>query len=170
MSNEKDHYEVGNFKALYNKKYGDLVSFSGSERVTPEQLFDLAVKYFTWAEENAIKAAETAAFQGVVSSSKVNKPRVFTISGLALFCCFTQKCFSDWRKKDGYADVMSFIDSVIYEQKFQLAVNGIINSNFAAKEMGIDKPAEVNVDNSTTVANISTEQFKDAVNDILGEL
>lgn len=65
---------------------------------------------------------------------------------------------------------MSFIDSVIYEQKFQLAVNGIINSNFAAKEMGIDKPAEVNVDNSTTVANISTEQFKDAVNDILGEL
>lgn len=162
----------GNFKALYNKKYGDVAFLSQNRQLTPEQIFDLAIKYFSWAEENAIKAAETASFQGVVTESLVHKVRVFTVNGLCLFCGFTPNALTRWRKEPGYAEVFQFIDSVIFEQKFQLAANGIVNASFIGKELGIDKGTEINVEAnaSASAAAPTTEEFKDAVRDILGEL
>lgn len=162
----------GNFKALYNKKYGDLFMVSKNHAFTPEQLFDMAVKYFTWAEENALKAAETASFQGIVTENLVHKVRVFTLNGLCLFCGITANAIHNWRKQPGFGDVVEFIDNVIYEQKFQLAANGIINASFIGKEIGIDKAPEINVA-ATAEASVSaptTEEVKDAVRDILGEL
>lgn len=158
----------GNFKALYNKQYGDIVKIGQQHKYTPQQVFELAVRYFEWAESNAIKAAETAAFQGIVTENLVHKVRVFTINGLCLFGSFSQAALIKYRKEPGFAEVMEFIDSVIYEQKFQLAANGIVNASFIGKEIGIDKP--VAVDQSTTISDVSTEKFKDAVKDILGEL
>ena len=162
----------GNFKALYNKKYGDLFKVSKQSTFTPEQLFDLAVKYFTWAEENALKAAETASFQGIVTENLVHKVRVFTLNGLCLFCGITVNAIHNWRGQPGFGDVVAFIDGVIYEQKFQLAANGIINAGFIGKEIGIDKAPEINVA-ATAAASSSaptTEEVKAAVKDILGEL
>ncbi|AFV50928.1 terminase small subunit [Escherichia phage ADB-2] len=43
----------GNFKELYKKKFGTVLA--KNRAMTPEQLFDLSVKYFEWAEDNAIK-------------------------------------------------------------------------------------------------------------------
>ena len=86
MSEEKKiHQKIGNFKELYNKKYGDIANLKINHRYTPEQVFDMAVRYFSWAEERAIKAIETASFQGVVTENLVHKPRVFTITGFQLF-------------------------------------------------------------------------------------
>lgn len=162
--------KAGNFKALYLKQYGEIAKLNHRHNYTPEQVFNLAVKYFTWAEENAIKAAETAAFQGVVTESLVHRVRIFTINGLSLFTAISKGAFQKWRKEDGFSDVMEFIDGVIHEQKFQLAANGIINAAFIGKDLGIDKPAEVNIENNNTLANVTTEEVKDAVRDILGEL
>lgn len=162
------HYD-GNFKELYNKKYGDIVA--KSRVYTPEQVFDLAVKYFTWAEQNAITAAESASFQGEVEQTEIYKPRVFTIKGLRLFCSFSEAVLIKWRREEGYAEVMEFIDSVIDEQKFQLAANGVINASFIGKDLGIDKPATINVETTAAASNNTTEvMMKDAVNSILDNL
>lgn len=171
-SKAQDKIKRGNFKELYNKKYGDIANLNHRHNYTPEQVFNLAVKYFAWAEANAIKAAETAAFQGVVTENLVHKTRVFTIKGLRLFCGFSSGVIVKWRTDPGFAEVMDFIDDVIYEQKFQLAANGIVNASFIGKELGIDKAAEVNVtaNSSASAATVTTEEFKEAVNDILGAL
>lgn len=162
------HYD-GNFKELYNKKYGDIVA--KSRTYTPEQVFDLAVKYFSWAEQNAITAAESASFQGEVEQTEIYKPRVFTIKGLRLFCSFSEAVLIKWRREEGYAEVMEFIDSVIDEQKFQLAANGVINASFIGKDLGIDKPATINVETTAAASNNTTEvMMKDAVNSILDNL
>lgn len=163
------HFD-GNFKELYNKKYGDIVS--RTRQYTPEQVFDLAVRYFHWAEQNAITAAESASFQGDVEQSEIFKPRVFTIKGLRLFCSFSESVLTKWRRDDGYAEVMEFIDSVIDEQKFQLAANGVINASFIGKDLGIDKPATINVETtaSATATNATEMMMKDAVNSILDNL
>lgn len=163
------HFE-GNFKELYNKKYGDLVS---KNRVyTPEQVFDLAVRYFSWAEQNAITAAESASFQGEVEQTEVYKPRVFTIKGLRLFCSFSEAVLIKWRREEGYSEVMEFIDSVIDEQKFQLAANGVINASFIGKDLGIDKPATINVETTAAASSSNTTEvmMKEAVNSILDNL
>lgn len=171
-SRAQDKIKRGNFKDLYNKKYGDIANLNHRHNYTPEQVFSLAVKYFSWAEENAIKAAETAAFQGIVTENLVHKTRVFTLKGLRLFCGFSSGVLVKWRGEPGFCDVMDFIDDVIYEQKFQLAANGIVNASFIGKELGIDKAAEVNVtsNSSASAAAVTPEEFKEAVKDILGDL
>lgn len=158
-----------NFKELYAKEFGKVIG--KTKAMTPKQLFDLAVKYFEWAEANAIQAAETASFQGEVEESLVHKPRVFTVTGFKLFVGLSDATIARYRSEEDYCDVMEFVDSVINEQKFQLAANGIINASFIGKDLGIDKPASINIDNTSSAsagAVATTEDaMKDAVNSVL---
>lgn len=156
-----------NFKELYNKRYGDIARMNNAHSYTPEQIFDLAVRYFTWAEENALEAAETASFQGDVTESLVHKPRIFTLNGFRLYAGVSDSVIAKWRKEPGFSDVMEFVDTVVFEQKFQLAANNLINASFIGKEMGVDKPATVNVEASATVESVTTDEVKEAVRDIL---
>lgn len=168
MQEEKKKQAV-NFKELYNKRYGDVVHISKNRLYTPEQIFELAKRYFEWAEENAIKASETASFQGRVSEWRVHKARVFTWTGLRLFCGFSETAIHNWRQQDGFCEVMAFIDSVINEQKYQLAVNGIINPGMVSKELGIDKPITINA-SAESSSVITDEAMKDAVESVLNRL
>lgn len=158
----------GNFKTLYNKKYGDIAMVAVNRKYTPEEVFDFAVRYFTWAEGEAIKAIETAAFQGVVSENLIHKPRVFTLTGLALFMGVKIGSFARWRSEPGYSDVMEFIDNVIYEQKYQLGVAGIINSTIVGKELGIDKPQEITISNNSTANDV--DSMKEALESVISKL
>lgn len=137
--------------------------------MTPEQVFDMAVRYFEWAESNHIQASETASFQGDVFESKTHKPRIFTIGGFRLFCGYSENNIQRFRREPGYAEVMEFIDSVIREQKFQLAANNIINASLVSKDLGLDKAATITVENNAvnTIEAVSAEDVKDAVRDIL---
>lgn len=162
----------GNFKELYNKKFGAILQRTHTH--TPEQIFNLAVKYFEWAEENHIKASETASFQGDVEESLVHKPRVFTQNGFRLFTGLSEATVIRYRSEPHFSEVMEFVDSVISEQKFQLAANGIINASFIGKDLGIDKPATINIDNNASasagaIAN-TEDAMKDAVNSVLDML
>lgn len=158
----------GNFKTLYNKKYGDIAMVAVNRKYTPEEVFDFAVRYFTWAEGEAIKAIETAAFQGVVSENLIHKPRVFTLTGLALFMGVKIGSFARWRSEPGYSDVMEFIDNVIYEQKYQLGVAGIINATIVGKELGIDKPQEITISNNSTANDV--DSMKEALESVISKL
>ncbi|HBA6424254.1 TPA: terminase [Escherichia coli] len=158
----------GNFKALYNKKYGDIAMVAINRKYTPEEVFDFAVRYFSWAESAAIKASETASFQGVVTEHLIHKPRVFTLTGLALFMGVNINRFARWRNEAGYSDVMEFIDNVIYEQKYQLAVTGMINSTIVGKELGIDKPQEITISNNSTANDV--ESMKEALESVISKL
>lgn len=158
----------GNFKTLYNKKYGDIAMVAVNRKYTPEEVFDFAVRYFTWAEGEAIKAIETAAFQGAVSENLIHKPRVFTLTGLALFMGVKSSSFVRWRGEPGYSDVMEFIDNVIYEQKYQLGVSGIINSTIVGKELGIDKPQEITISNNSTANDV--DSMKEALESVISKL
>lgn len=164
--------ERGNFKELYRKQFGDVIS--KQKTMTPQQLFDMGVSYFEWAESNQIKAAETASFQGEVSESLIHKVRVFTLNGFALYAGCTINTLNRYRSEAGYGEVMEFIDSVIYEQKFQLAANGIVNPGFIGKDLGIDKPANITVEtvasaNSTAVGTVE-QQMEQAVTNVLDSL
>ncbi|AYP69372.1 terminase small subunit [Shigella phage phi2457T] len=162
----------GNFKELYKKKFGTVLA--KNRTMTPEQLFDLSVKYFEWAEDNAIKASESASFQGGVYESLVHKPRVFTWTGYRLFIGASEAAIIKWKREEEYSEVMEFVESVINEQKFQLAANGVINASFIGKDLGIDKPASINIENSAASASTSVatteDAMKEAVNSILDML
>lgn len=165
-SHANEKVRIGNFKELYNKKYGDIANLNHRHPMTPETVFNLAVKYFSWAEDQAIKAIETASFQGVVTENLVHKPRIFTLNGFCLYCGVTASSIQSWRASPGFSEVMAFVDSVIHEQKYQLAAANIINAGFVGKEIGIDKPAEVNV---SSVVN-DKQTVEDAVRSVLDKI
>lgn len=164
--------ERGNFKELYRKDFGEVIAKNRS--ITPKQLFDIGVAYFEWAEANHIKAAETASFQGEVSESLVHKVRVFTLNGFALYAGCSLITLNRYRADPAYAEVMDFIDSVIYEQKFQLAASGLVNPGFIGKDLGIDKPASITVEtisSSSSSSSASIEQrMEEAVTSVLDKL
>lgn len=174
MSEEKKKpHEAYNFKRLYNKKYGDIITLNKGHRYTPEQVFDMAIRYFEWAEANALKAAETSSFQGRTYQDEIRKPRVFTLNGLRLFNSWSKCALDKWRKEPGFCDVMEFIDSVIYEQKFQLAANGVVNANFIGRDLGLDNPTQINVTataENTSINDVNADEVKEAVLDILEKI
>ena len=172
MSENKVH-EAYNFKRLYNKKYGDIITLNQSHRYTPEQVFDMAIRYFEWAESNALKSAESSSFQGRTYQDEVRKPRIFTLNGLRLFNSWSKCALDKWRKEPGFCDVMEFIDSVIYEQKFQLAANGVVSANFIGKDLGLDNAPQINVSataENTSIEAVTAEEVKEAVIDILEKI
>lgn len=174
MSKKTPVAENLNFKRLWNKTYADLVGaeVDSRARLTPDQVMNLIVRYFEWAESNAIKAGAESSFQGKTYQDTINKPRVFTWEALKLFCGFTSKAVFDWRRKPGYDVVMEFADSVIREQKYQYAANGIINSTMISKELGIDKGDTFNINASANAeAESNTEEaMKNAVESVLSKL
>nr|CAK6596283.1 terminase small subunit [Klebsiella phage vB_Kpn_K50PH164C1] len=174
MSEEKKKpHEAYNFKRLYNKRYGDIVTLNHSHRYTPEQVFDMAIRYFEWAEENALKSAETSSFQGRTYQDAINKPRIFTLNGLRLFNSWSKCALEKWRKEPGFKEVMEFIDTVIYEQKYQLAANGVVSANFIGKDLGLDNAPQINVSataENTSIDAVKAEEVKEAVIDILEKI
>lgn len=167
-SHANEKVRIGNFKELYNKKYGDIANLNHRHPMTPETVFNLAVKYFSWAEDQAIKAIETASFQGVVTENLVHKPRVFTLNGLCLYCGVTASSIQSWRASPGFSEVMEFIDSVIREQKYQLAASGIVNPGMISKELGIDKPQEITITNTSSANDVDT--MKEALESVINKL
>lgn len=135
-----------NFRELYNKRYGDIATVKDRSPLTPEQLMEQAVRYFDWAEKTALKAGETASYQGYISQHEVSKPRVFTTNGLCLFCGIGVSTFNNYAKQPGFAEVVDFIRSVIHEQKYQLAAAEMVNSALIIKDLGLDKSAVVTMD------------------------
>lgn len=161
-----------NFKKLWNKRYSDLVGSKIDKRatLTPEQVMNLIVQYFEWAELNAIKAGETASFQGRVYQDTIHKPRIFTWEGLKLFCGFSGTALAKWKLKPGYDVVIEFAESVIKEQKYQLAANGMINSTMIAKELGIDKGDTFNISANAKEQDNTEEAMKNAVASVLSKI
>lgn len=163
----KAHLAQGGFSSLYNKTFDEIAVNKNPRSLTPEQMFNLAVGYFTFCEEQPICALETASFQGDVYESPVHKTRVFTLRGFLVFAALTPQSYQNFRRDPDYSAICSWIDNVIYEQKYQLAANNLVNASLIGKDIGIDKPAEINVVSST---NVSGEEIKQAVSSVLSKL
>lgn len=169
---DKNGMPVYNMRDLYNKKYGDIARMNKDNQITPEELFNFAVKYFKWAEEQYIRAGETASFQGHVYQTEVAKPRVFTAKGFCLFTGFNEKRLLEWRKKDGFSDVMAFVDAVIHEQKFQLAANGMVNTGFIMRDLGMTSSSEneVSISENEAIDSVKADEVRSAVKSVLEKL
>lgn len=173
MSNkEKTAAESLNFKKLYNKQYSDIVgaNISGNNKLTPEQLMQLVVNYFEWAETNAIKAGAESSFQGRTYQDTITRPRVFTWNGLTLFLGVSTGIIQRWKRQPGYMEVLDFADQVIREQKYQYAANGMINTNMIAKELGIDKGDTFNISANAEAEANTEEAMEKAVISVLSKL
>lgn len=111
---------------------------------TPEDLWNAAVEYFQWCEQNPI-------IEGGWGKSKREILRAFTITGL----CYYLDCNSQYLKTfkaqlnpegkdaEGFNTVITRIEEVIYTQKFEGAAAGIFNHNIIARDLGLKDAQDI---------------------------
>lgn len=125
---------------------------------SPQEMWDKAVSYFRWCEENAIDETKLFSFQGEISSGKAPHMRAMTQAGLCSFLNIGQSTYKDYKNKPEFSAVTEAIEQVMFEQKFSGAAAGMLKENIIARELGIIDKEEV----KETAQDI-TINFVDAV-------
>lgn len=146
--------------APIGNKFWELRSKHGRDKLfaTPQLLWDAAVEYFEYCENNPLKEEKVFNYQGEIVRADIAKMRAMTLSGL----CFYLKCneayfrtFKAQLPKDEqeFNTVISEIESVIYNQKFQGAAADLLNANIIARDLGLADKQEV----QSTVIRVTDE-------------
>lgn len=103
----------------------------------PEDLWKRCCEYFEWVEENPLTEEKGFAFQGVVTKETFTKMRAMTLEGLWLFIDCPKQTWHEYRGREGYSDVTTRVEQIIYQQKFSGAAADLLNANIIARDLGL---------------------------------
>tara|TARA_R110000822_G_scaffold18357_5_gene60714 strand:+ start:1021 stop:1470 length:450 start_codon:yes stop_codon:yes gene_type:complete len=121
---------------------------------TPEILWQAALEYFQWVEDNPLQ--KSIVYQGMALGSE-DLMRAMTVKGLCIFLGVNSKYFNDFnasldltKKKDrDFSEVSILIREIIDTQKFEGASAGLLNSSIIARDLGLaDKQESIRIEMS----------------------
>lgn len=104
---------------------------------SPEQLFKACLEYFEWVEDNPLQGAELVKFQGAATVALVPKMRAMTVSGLCIFLDIARQTWENYRKREGFLEVITQVEEIIRDQKFSGAAADLLNPNIIARDLGL---------------------------------
>jgi hypothetical protein len=134
----------------------------------PQAMWDRAVDYFRWAEENPIQEEKHYPMQGEVIEKSIDKLRAFTLNGLCLFIGLDTETFRRYgtgeNGKGAYKEVVALIKQVVNEQQFTGAAADVLNPNIIARALGLyEKTVNENL-------NYSVQMSKDEIKAVAQDL
>lgn len=129
-----------------------------------EQLWDAAVEYFEWVEDNPLNEAKLFKVKDKdggdeIVQETVSKMRAMTLNGLHLFLDITHVTWLSYREREGFLTVTSKIDNVIHDQKFSGAAADLLNANIIARDLGLKDKTETSHSGSMVIADLTEEQL-----------
>ena len=110
---------------------------------SPEELRSAAIEYFDWATSANLREAKAFAFQGSSWVEDIDKARAFTFKGMCIFIGVSTHKVRKLADDPEYAEVLAWIDDVIFTQKFELAAAELLNANFISKDLGLVDKSEI---------------------------
>lgn len=145
-------------------RFWELRSKHGRDKLfaTPELLWQAACEYFKWCQDNPLYETKVFNYQGEIVMAEVPKIRAMTISGLCFYLHCNEGYFRTFKiqlpegEKDFNA-IISEIESVIYNQKFQGAAADLLNSNIIARELGLSDNQKVQQNTVIEYKNVSKQ-------------
>lgn len=177
--------------APVGNRFWELRLRHGRKRViqSPKALWDNAVQYFQWCEENPLMEAEQVKNpakpyktpdtkegdliipgEWIVPAPIIEMPkmRAFTKGGFALACGLNAWKEIDALKEvsEDFSQVVTRIENVIYEQKFTGAAAGFLNPNIIARDLGLMEKTETNLKGNGFSFNLTmnkTDEQNDAI-------
>ena len=108
----------------------------------PEDLWNAAVEYFEWVEENPLHEQKAFCHQGIITKTDIPLMRAMTVGGLCLFLDIDQDTFTNYRNREDFFGVTKAIDETIRSQKFSGAAAGLLNANIIARDLGLADKTE----------------------------
>lgn len=161
---EKGKFAEGNELWQLAKNQGKPLAFE-----SPEDMWQRACKYFEWVEENPL--LEDVVFNhrdfGIIHG-EIKKKRPFTLFGLCIHMGVRSKYITefDLTSKPEYADVITRIREIIYNQKFEGAASGFFNANIIARDLGLADKSEFKGKVKTGLDAYSEEELKDRLDQL----
>lgn len=124
--------------------WGNKLSFR-KEPPAPSELLEEACRYFQWMDTHPLKEQVLFHYKGQVIPSTANKMRPYTLKGLATFLGVTEGTFRLWKNgsNEELAEVMEFIDQIIFTQKFEGAAANLLNGNIISRDLGLAEKREL---------------------------
>ncbi|SUB82018.1 Uncharacterised protein [Pragia fontium] len=110
---------------------------------SPDDLWSACTEYFDWIEDNPLYETKAFAFQGVVTQEAIPKMRAMTIIGLCLFLDIDRSTWYALKAKEGFSDITTRAEEVIYNQKFAGAAADLLNANIIARDLGLKEQQQV---------------------------
>jgi len=122
------------------------------------ELWDACVGYFEWVRDNPLWGQKIQ--QGVVVPDRIM--RAMTLMGLCNHIGIHHDTWYNWKeKRPDLSETLKTVDSIIYQQKVELAAAGKINPQFIGKELGLVDKQEV----TSTVNALVTSKIEINPND-----
>ncbi|KGD75270.1 DNA-packaging protein [Tatumella morbirosei] len=110
---------------------------------SPEALWTACCEYFEWVEANPLWEMKAFAYQGEVTQEPIAKMRAMTITGLCIFLDITRQTWGTFRVTEGFSDVTTRAEEIIYDQKFSGAAADLLNANIIARDLGLKEQSQV---------------------------
>lgn len=105
---------------------------------TPQDLWEAAVEYFEWAEQNPLLEDRVFSTKDEgVFHEPIAKMRAMTLDGLQLFLDIGNKTWFDYVHRPDYKSTCETIEKVIRSQKFSGAAAGLLNPVIIARDLGL---------------------------------
>lgn len=115
-----------------------------------ELLWEAAVEYFIWCEENPLWEEKLFHYQGKVTTHRAAKLRVYTMIGLCLYVKCSENYFrafknryKDTDKEKDFMMVINDIEQSIKEQQIAGASADLLNHNIISRLLGLADVTEV---------------------------
>lgn len=131
---------------------------------TPDLLWEEACKYFEWCDDNPLQemVLDKIRVNGMgdkLIKESMPKMRPYTMHGLCLYLDCNTAYFRQFKAELGdktkdFSTVITRIEEIIYNQKFEGAVAGFFNANIIARDLGLS-------DKSETKINVEQPLFPD---------
>lgn len=120
-------------------RFWEARSSHGRDRIfkSPDDFWSACVEYFEWVEANPLYEMKPFAFQGVVTQESVAKMRAMTIAGLCNFLGIVRSTWDEYAKREDFSEVVSRVDQIIRQQKFEGAAADLLNPNIIARDLGL---------------------------------
>lgn len=61
----------------------------------------------------------------------------YTLTGLYVFLDISKQTWADYRDREGFIDVITRVEQIMYTQKFEGATVGAFNANIIARDLGL---------------------------------
>lgn len=135
---------------------------------TPDALWESCTEFFDWVEENPLR--ESVVYQGKIMDEGSPLIRAMTISGLCLFLGVCEKTWANYRQQEGYLQVITRVEAVIYNQKFTGAAAGLLNANIIARDLGLRDKQETTHKGVIGVKDVTDMDEDDVDSEIKGLL
>lgn len=155
------------------------------KKYTPTELWDKAIEYFEWCDNNPIMSVEQTKMPQRLDSSmmKTMKPamikaflkqtidmplqRAYSIEGFTNFANISYQTFlnyesDDYNKDDKtYFEVCTRMRKIIDDQHFTGGMAGTFNSNIVTRKLGLadKKEMEVNTKVEQDLSQLTTEEL-----------